>query len=405
MLAGSSAYAGGAVASPFSAGACGADATPTAAATTTQVYVPIDGALEPASPPFPEGAYPSRTVLRCWWDHHPFDHPPVGIIVAYNPHMVLHVVSTQGNRVHTVPEGLTQSEAAHLHGRPDVISTDDYPSEGVFCSYECAYAYTRAFYKPDYKDFTMLYQHRWRDLHNGEDPPRLVPAPPYVLLQAYGGHMTIEEYRAQLGVLRVEDAMSVHNPAGYLARTQRVYSIHHVWPQNHAIRQRALGLASSAPNGPVTWQNQHQHQQAKVKLEQQELEAAAGQAGQQWGTTLKEIAAGDDVSHQALPPNQIEARGATFCVGVDADDCGHQQQPVIEPPPARPRAPRARPEKRKRAPNPNPKTTATKRAAAARQAEAPSQPADLAEADATQPQPSCPPPLDGGGIADGTNDA
>lgn len=332
--------AAGALAMEGGAPVLGSQSQPAVAdAATTQVYVPIDGSLEAASPPFPEGAYPSRTALRCWWDHHTFDHQPVGIIVAYNPHMVLHVVSTKGNRVHTVPEGLTQSEAAHLHGRPDVISTDDYPSEGVFCSFECAYAYSRAFYKPDYKDFTMLYQLRWRDLHQGQDPPRLVPAPPFVLLEAYGGHMTIAEYRAQLGILRVEDAMSVHNPAGYLARTQRVYSIHHVWPQNHALRQRALGLAS-APNGPVTWQNQHQHQQAKVKLEQEQILEEATALDK--GTCAADA---DALMGAAVHPQATAIDPA--CLEPGSSDA-FAEQPVIEPPPARPRAPRARPEKRKR---------------------------------------------------------
>ena len=270
----------------------------------THVFVPVDGALESPPPGAAEAAYPERTALRCWWDHHPFDTEPVGIIVGCNPHMVLHVVSTKGNRVHTVPEGLTRSEAARLEGRPDVISTDEFPSEGVFCSYACAFAYSRAFYRPDYRDFSMLYQTRWRLRNGGAEPPRLVAAPPYVLLKAYGGHLSIEEYRAQLGALRVEDSMGVHNPAGYLARTQRVYSIYHVWPQNHAIRQQRASAAAAAalPETPA------------------EEPSAAD----------PDTANGDD---DASGPPQPTAAPA-----------------IVAPPPARPRAPRARPEKRKRQP-------------------------------------------------------
>ena len=144
-----------------------------------------------------------------------------------------------GNRVHTVKEGLTECEAGRLTGRPDLLECDDWQGEGVFCSDECAYAYCLAFYKPEYKDFLMLWQDRWRRTHGGTDPPSLVPAPHYTLLRRYGGLLTLGQFREALGTLRVDDATAMHCPFGGVLRSQRVYSVRHVTPAAHALRQSA----------------------------------------------------------------------------------------------------------------------------------------------------------------------
>jgi hypothetical protein len=86
----------------------------------------------------------------------------------------------------------------------------EYYVDGVFCSIECCLAFIEA-HKHD-----PMYQHSeyfLRDIYNLSEQKR---APSWRLLSAYGGNMSIEEFRKSfINTIYVQDG-TVYNPVCFL---------------------------------------------------------------------------------------------------------------------------------------------------------------------------------------------
>jgi hypothetical protein len=104
-------------------------------------------------------SYPRYTNVHCWWCCHQFDNHPIGIPIKYD--------------------------------KPN----DIFKVLGCFCSFECAYAYSRKEQRKIYlSDFRILYQKV-----TGEDGQHIMnirPAPERYVLKMFGGQLTIEEFRS-----------------------------------------------------------------------------------------------------------------------------------------------------------------------------------------------------------------
>jgi hypothetical protein len=113
-----------------------------------------------------ERKLPERWPHRCYWDHHEFDSPPVGLPIKYDAtHKTYHVF-------------------------------------GVFCSYNCAAAFSAdsISYCVNQRARLLLFQ-LLRELAKADGKPITVdsvsckPSPHWSVLNAYGGPMNIADFR------------------------------------------------------------------------------------------------------------------------------------------------------------------------------------------------------------------
>jgi len=110
------------------------------------------------------------TNIYCWWDGHLFDTVPIGIPLKYNQ------------------------------------KTNQFVVYGCFCSLNCAFAYFKheKKYIPDIARninieglqlFNLFKKKILGRKYNNEDEDKLVQAPPKILINSFGGPLTIEEFR------------------------------------------------------------------------------------------------------------------------------------------------------------------------------------------------------------------
>lgn len=76
----------------------------------------------------------------------------------------------------------------------------EYVTEGLFCSFECVKAYILS--KKDdalYKNSLVFLSHMVNDARDIMEPIIINPSPPKEFLIEYGGYMTHEQYKNQIG--------------------------------------------------------------------------------------------------------------------------------------------------------------------------------------------------------------
>ena len=89
-------------------------------------------------------------------------------------------------------------DTKHNHRR----HSDEYITHGVFCSYNCAKAF--ALDKQQY-DNNFVHSCRYINTIVNKDTNRVVdviPSPPKDLLRMYGGYMTEDQYKSEIGKIR-----------------------------------------------------------------------------------------------------------------------------------------------------------------------------------------------------------
>lgn len=119
------------------------------------------------------GEWPIKTDILCWWCSHAFDTIPIPGVMNYDEY------------------------------------TKRYHLNGIFCSWECSAAYTFE------KTGKLSYLYRLCKEWSGEKNPKIKPSAPKTLLKAFGGYLSIEEYR-QMNLDCVEIQQSTLNKISYI---------------------------------------------------------------------------------------------------------------------------------------------------------------------------------------------
>lgn len=125
---------------------------------------------ETSVPRYDADVYPESTDTLCWHCCHAFECRPVPLALSYD----------------------SKREAFRVYG--------------TFCSFECAGAYARDTPVPGSSGGAvgMAMFQMFREVTGCTDPRRYRKAPPRCMLRAFGGTMTIEEFRAASGDDRPE---------------------------------------------------------------------------------------------------------------------------------------------------------------------------------------------------------
>lgn len=173
------------------------------------------------------GPLPNTTQKPCWWCRHKFSTKPIGCPLKYHPQ------KSTGIEKERFEEKLKSA------GLP-VDSNDFFETEGCFCSFPCCKAFIldqKGSVK--YKEsltllsllFSILYSTDKRPVGifsldrtknptkqdalktNDADEKRDFPvAPSWKLLKDYGGHLTIEQWRATFGKLEYDPTVNTRRP-------------------------------------------------------------------------------------------------------------------------------------------------------------------------------------------------
>lgn len=124
----------------------------------------------------------------CFWCRHSFTNQPIGCPIRYHPRKRVQVCKSELTKDdYIIQQDIPQSVA-------EPTDTDDYyDTEGVFCSPNCVLAYVydkgnNTYYRQSESLLMSIYY------KPGE---KLLPAPSWKLLREYGGHMTIDQFRAE----------------------------------------------------------------------------------------------------------------------------------------------------------------------------------------------------------------
>lgn len=164
------------------------------------------------------GPLPVTTSKPCWWCHHTFYTMPIGCPLRYHSHPTT-ISGGAANASAGIGPSLFQKrfEEKLISANYDITSGSDFfETEGYFCSFPCCKAYiTYQKNSIKYKDSNSLLSLLYRTFYKREaDFPE---APSWKLLKEYGGHLTIEEFRATFGQLEFSETVNIRRPYMFCA--------------------------------------------------------------------------------------------------------------------------------------------------------------------------------------------
>lgn len=153
---------------------------------------------------------PLHTHIMCWWCRHQFNTVPLGCPLNYKFNKVSKSYFSEITKSNYIlKEPITNSEMNFLSQSfseknddnayiIDKENLDYFLTEGVFCSFPCVKAYIieNKTKNPKYDLSEMLLNLIYIKIFNV--PPDIIPAHDWKLLKAYGGNLSIEQYRGEL---------------------------------------------------------------------------------------------------------------------------------------------------------------------------------------------------------------
>jgi hypothetical protein len=161
------------------------------------------------------GPLPSSTNKPCWWCRHTFYTRPIGCPLKY---------------IHDKPPGLERDRIVEKFEKADLPTdgkVDFFETEGYFCSLPCCKGYIldqKGYirYKESlgllYMMCKILYGSNWKTTatvieDDGKAASEDIPAAPsWKLLKEYGGHLSIQEFRASFGKFKYDESVCTRRP-------------------------------------------------------------------------------------------------------------------------------------------------------------------------------------------------
>ena len=132
------------------------------------------------------GILPPITDKHCWWCRHRFDNSPIGLPINY----YCNSNSLYGDKIKN-----------YFEKKNIMIETDDFfEVEGIFCSFPCCKAYILDQpFNDNYKNSISLLYLLYYKLYEMYPDNNFYVAPSWKLLENYGGHLSIDEFRESIG--------------------------------------------------------------------------------------------------------------------------------------------------------------------------------------------------------------
>ena len=140
----------------------------------------------------------------CFWDRHPFTTTPLACPIKYVPSVVSRTYFSEITKdKFTVKESVYADQKVDGSISVTTEKNDYYETDGIFCSFNCMYAFILENKKnPIYSESEYLFT---RFLHDVLKMTKINPAPHWRLLEEYGGTLTIEEFRLAFSKIEYEN--------------------------------------------------------------------------------------------------------------------------------------------------------------------------------------------------------
>ena len=148
------------------------------------------------------GSLPIYTSKPCWWCRHSFISCPIGLPIEYYSHE-----PSSHKKI--------AREAALTKANLPLDMNDFFITDGLFCSFPCCKAFIsdccdEIKYHQSLTLLLLLYSKLTNRTTNA-----IPGAPHWKLLKAYGGHLTIDEFRQTFGKLEYVQTPNIKRPYMY----------------------------------------------------------------------------------------------------------------------------------------------------------------------------------------------
>jgi len=138
---------------------------------------------------------------NCFWCRHPFSNDAIGCPIAIeNNKMLKKYTSAINNVEYNIVDELPLSKI------PNNDQHMIYTTDGVFCSFNCCVSYINDNKKDNnlYDNSYSLLLRLYRDMTN-VPVNKIQPAPHWRLLERYGGHLSISQFRDEMDIVKYCD--------------------------------------------------------------------------------------------------------------------------------------------------------------------------------------------------------
>lgn len=161
---------------------------------------------------------PEKTTLCCFWDRHPFEFRPIGCPIQFIPdRIVKNYYSEITKDNYTLRENISevqmkQNQEYYHKNHMELQKRNFYVTDGIFCSFNCCLAFIQENYQ------NPLYTYSENLLNNmyvqcfGDRAQPVIPASSWRLLKAYGGNLSIEDYRKSFYKIDYKDIDNIVFP-------------------------------------------------------------------------------------------------------------------------------------------------------------------------------------------------
>ena len=153
------------------------------------------------------------TDISCFWCRHSFSTIPIGCPIRYKcPQVHKQYYSEITKDKYSITEDITIMDHNNFdkHQKKKSIKLDKnfyYETDGIFCSFNCCLAFIKDNFKnPLYSNSQLLLGKLYKELFDIDI--NIKEAPPWRLLKAYGGPLTIEDFRNTNHKINYEDLHS-----------------------------------------------------------------------------------------------------------------------------------------------------------------------------------------------------
>ena len=132
---------------------------------------------------------------NCFWCRHKFDSEPLGCPIRYVSKVATKSYYSEISKdIYTIKQNIQSNKV--ISDMSDVTKDSYYETDGIFCSFPC----TLAFILDNkhcrmYDNSKMLLLNIYNNLREDGKISHINSAPHWRLLQEYGGHMSISEFR------------------------------------------------------------------------------------------------------------------------------------------------------------------------------------------------------------------
>jgi hypothetical protein len=133
---------------------------------------------------------------NCYWCKHSFNNNPIGCPIKYISHTVSKTYNSEISKdKYIIKENITNKNKTHNQHKDLLFSNECYyETDGIFCSFNCTIAYINdnkhnIMYDNSYMLLSKIY------FEMSGNTMTLTSAPHWRLLDIYGGHLTINEFR------------------------------------------------------------------------------------------------------------------------------------------------------------------------------------------------------------------